>query len=283
MPTDKPSAMLLTGCASGIGRHLADVLIERGFRIMATDANIEALRAHATRSGWPVVASGTDARVLLRELDVRSAADWDAAVTEVVETFGSLDVLFNIAGVVEPAYIHEADPGLIDRHLDINAKGTMLGTRAAVRQMIEQGSGHIVNFASLAGLAPVPGIALYSASKFAVRGFSLAVAAELKPLGVAVTCVCPDAVRTAMVDYQQAFEQAALTFSGNRMLTVEDIERAILSKVLPRRPVELTLPWSRGLVARLTGFLPSLMVPLVPLLRRRGLARQRAYVPTQSS
>lgn len=283
MRTDGPRVMLLTGCASGIGRHLADVLLERGHRIMATDVNIEALRVHATGSGWPVAEGGNGGRALVRRLDVRSAADWDAAVTELVKAFGALDVLFNIAGIVEPAYIHESDPGLIDRHLDINTKGTMLGTRSAARRMIEQGSGHIVNFASLAGLAPVPGIALYSASKFAVRGFSLAAAAELKPLGVAVTCICPDAVRTAMVDYQQAFEQAALTFSGNRMLTVQDIERAILTNVLPRRPIELTLPWSRGLVARLTGFLPSLMVPLVPLLRRRGLARQRAYVPTRTS
>ena len=82
--------------------------------------------------------------------------------------------------------------------------------------MIPLGSGHIVNIASLASLVPSPGLALYSASKYAVRAFSLAAAEELREHGVAVTTVCPDAVRTAMLDKQLDYPEAALTFTAPR-------------------------------------------------------------------
>jgi 3-oxoacyl-[acyl-carrier protein] reductase len=140
--------------------------------------------------------------------------------------------------------------------------------------MIARGQGHIINFGSLASLAPVPGLSLYTASKFAVRGFSLAVASELRPHGVHVSLIMPDAVDTPMLDKQLAYEQAALTFSGPRALTVEDIEKVIVERVLPQRPLELTLPLSRGAAARLANTMPAAMRVVAPMLTKRGLARQ---------
>ena len=89
---------------------------------------------------------------------------------------GRIDVLMNVAGIIAPGKVHEITADRMLSHLDVNARGVMLGTQAAARQMVRQGQGHIINIASLAGLAPIPGIAPYTASKFAVRGFSLAVA-----------------------------------------------------------------------------------------------------------
>ncbi len=137
-------------------------------------------------------------------------------------------------------------------------KGTVLGTRAAARRMVPAGKGHIVNFGSLASLAPVPGLCLYTASKFAVRGFSLAAATELARHGVAVTLVMPDAVQTPMLDLQLEYEEAAMTFSGDRPLTVEDIERVLVERVLPKRPMELTIPLSRGSLARFANAAPEM-------------------------
>jgi 3-oxoacyl-[acyl-carrier protein] reductase len=260
--------MVLTGCASGIGRHLAAALSDRGHRILATDLDDKALAAEAERRGW------RSDRVLLHKLDVRSEADWDAAMDAATAAFGEIDVLLNIAGVLKPGYVHELVEKDIDLHLDVNVKGVVLGTRAAARRMIPARKGHIINFGSLASLVPVPGLSLYSASKFAVRGFSLAAAAELSRHGISVTVIMPDAVATPMLDLQVDYEEAAMTFSGDRPLTVEEIEQLVVDKVLPERPLEMVIPPSRGALARLANAAPSLSKRLAPLFLKKGLRRQ---------
>lgn len=264
-------AMVLTGCASGIGRHLAGRLAEAGHLLTATDINLEALEAAAETDGWP------RDRVARKRLDVRCPDQWRGLIDEVVGRYGRIDVLWNIAGYVRPGYVHETSPEQIALHLDTNAKGTMLGSQLAAAQMARQGYGHIVNIASMAALAPVPGIALYTASKFAVRGFSLALAQELKPHGVSVTVVCPDAVQTPMLDLQIDYPEAALTFSGSRQLTVEEVGDLLVGRVLRSRPLEATLPRHRGFIARLTSFWPALAGMVGPVLAKQGLARQARF------
>jgi 3-oxoacyl-[acyl-carrier protein] reductase len=264
------SSILLTGCASGIGRHLVGALLARGHRVVATDIAEEKLRACAEADRW----STRDLR--LAPLDVRSAEDWETALDLGEQAFGPIDVVMNVAGALRPGWVHTITPGDVDLHLDVNVKGTMLGTRAASARMVPRRKGHIINIGSLASLAPVPGIALYSASKFAVRGFSLAAATELRPHGVAVTLVMPDAVETPMLDLQVHFEEAAMTFSGDKPLTVRDIARVILEEVLPRRPLEVTIPASRGLLARVANTAPGLSRVLAPVLVKKGRARQEA-------
>jgi 3-oxoacyl-[acyl-carrier protein] reductase len=260
--------MLLTGCASGIGRHLAGALSARGHVVVATDLDEAGLARAADAQGWD------RSRVTLRGLDVRSEQGWDAAVEAAVSAHGRLDVLMNIAGYLQPAYVADIAARDVDLHLDVNVKGVVLGTRAAARRMIAQRAGHIVNIGSLASLAPVPGLSLYSASKFAVRGFTLAAATELQAHGVAVTLVMPDAVDTPMLDKQVPFEEAAMTFSGPRALTVEDIERLIVDTVLPSRPLEVTIPRSRGLLARFANTAPAAVQRLGPRLVELGKRRQ---------
>ncbi len=260
----------LTGCASGIGRHLADVLLAAGHEVFATDLDDVALRAHAETRAWPI------ARAHTRRLDVTQPVAWERVFAEAVRVMGHVDVLINVAGYLLPGYLGDFDADSVHRHLDVNTKGVIFGTHTAARHMLARGRGHIINIASLAALAPVPGIALYSASKYAVRGFSLAVAQELRPRGVAVTVVCPDAVTTPMLDLQVDYHEAAMTFSGSRFLTVEDVADAILRRVLPKRPLEVYLPRSRAVLARLADLFPRTALWLRPLLDRRGRARQRS-------
>ncbi|UQA58283.1 SDR family oxidoreductase [Polyangium aurulentum] len=262
------SVMVLTGCASGIGRHLAGALSRRGHRVLATDLDERTLAARAEEDCWD------KQRVRLARLDVRRAEEWEAALDLAEKELGGMDVLMNVAGALRPGWVQEITPADIDLHIDVNVKGTMLGTHAAAVRMVRRGAGHIVNFGSLASLAPVPGLALYAASKFAVRGFSLAAATELRPRGVAVTLVMPDAVQTPMLDLQVDYEQAAMTFSGPRALTVEDIEAVVLNEVLPGRPLEVALPLSRGLLARVANTAPGLSRVIAPVLRKKGLQKQ---------
>jgi 3-oxoacyl-[acyl-carrier protein] reductase len=260
---------VVTGCASGIGRALADALVSAGACLVATDRDIESLDAHATRHGWP------EDHVVTKLLDVTQPEHWAQAIAVARERFGRVDVLLNVAGYLLPGWVHELEEEAVHRHFDVNLKGVVFGTRAAAAAMLEQGSGHIVNVASLAALAPIPGLALYSASKYAVRAFSLAAAQELRPKGVAVTVVCPDAVRTPMLELQRDYEQAAMTFSGPRVLEPTEVTNTILGPVLTRAPLEVFLPRSRGWLARVADVFPTTALTLGPLLRKRGRSRQR--------
>lgn len=258
----------VTGCASGIGRHLVRALSHLGHAVVATDVNEVGLAEAAKAGEWP------EARVLQRRLDVRSQDDWQASLDAAVARFGHVDVLLNVAGYLLPGWCDALEPAQIDRHLDVNVKGTINGVTIVGRYLAGRGQGHVINIGSLASMAPVPGLSLYSASKYAVRGFTLAAAQELGPKGVKVTLVMPDAVETPMLDLQVGYAQAAMTFSGGRTLTVEDIERAILDEVLPHAPLELTIPFFRGALSRFATFLPSASMWLGPLLSKKGRATQ---------
>ena len=138
----------------------------------------------------------------------------------------------------------------------MNVKGVVFGTRAIAKAMQNrtkeqvggQVGGHIVNFSSMGGLATVSGVTLYACSKFAVRGFSMACSKDLAEHGIAVTCFMPDAVQTPMVDLQLQMEESAMAFSGE-ILSLDQVEEAIVEEVILQRPVEFWLS-SRARLAR---------------------------------
>lgn len=262
--------VLVTGAASGIGRRTAQLLVERGDHVLALDVDEVAL--HDLARAWPVERAAT------RRLDVRDPDGWRAALDDARARWGRVDVLMNVAGVMIPGRAHEAPIESIERQLDVNARGLMIGTRLAAELMVRQGHGHVVNVASLAALVPVPGIGAYSASKFAVRAYSLATARELAPLGVAVSVVCPDLVDTPMLDAQLGHEEAALAFSGPRALTVEEVARCLVERVLVTREREVWLPRYRGWLARLSDVIPGVADRIQGVLSRRGRRAQLAWV-----
>lgn len=269
--------IFLTGCASGIGLDLAKTFFQNGDSLIVTDIRFEELQWQMTQAGV------TGEQVLIRHLDVCQPEMWDRLLQETIQTFGKLDLMFNIAGFIKPGFIADQTPEDVHRHLDINAKGVIFGTLAAAGVMKSHASGHIVNIASLAGVAPIPGIGLYSAAKFAVRAYSIAAAQELKQYGISVTVICPDAVQTPMLDLQLDTHAAALVFSGTKPLTVEDIRQVILHKVLPHRPVEVLIPSTRGWLAKLANLFPSLSQTLQPFLIKRGLSQQHRLQGKRSS
>jgi len=189
--------------------------------------------------------------------DVAQESTWLLVVEKAKEMGLPISHLINCAGVIRPGFLEGYALEDIDYHLNCNAKGTILGTTLIGREMKNQGFGHILNISSLAGLVPVSGLSLYAASKFAVRGFSLSVAAELKKYGVWVSVICPDLVNTPMLDLQLGYpEEAKLTFSGpKRVLEAEDVVRAILG-VMERPRVLVCIPESRGLLAKIAGTWP---------------------------
>lgn len=260
------SVFMISGAASGIGRHMALSLYRKGHRLVLLDLD-EAGLARLVSEGQ----LGGE-RVLTRVLDVRDPSGWAERVLETAAHFGRLDFMLNIAGFLQPGRVHEVTPELLAKHLDVNAKGLMFACHAGAQQMVKQRSGHILNIASIAGLSHVPGLAAYAASKHAARGFSLSLAHELRPHGVAVSVLCPDAVETPMLTLQESYPEAEMTFGAGRALSLAEVERAI-QRLMRTRELELVLdvPGSgRALGARLANMFPRLTQLAHAQIVRRG-------------
>lgn len=258
----------ITGAASGLGFALTTAALKDGHAVYATDVQLEKLEEAAQAAGWDRHG------LLLAALDVRDPAAWEQAEKHFLARWPRLDVMINNAGILLSGPLHAVRDEDVHRMLDINVKGVMFGSRHAAGLMLKQGHGHIINMGSMSSLAPVPGIGLYSASKFAVRGYSLALAMELKEAGIAVTCVCPDGINTPMLQAEAHSRDAALIFSGGRILTTEEVRDAILGPILERRPMEYILPDSRGWMAKASSLAPELSSRIVTLLQKRGLKNQ---------
>jgi 3-oxoacyl-[acyl-carrier protein] reductase len=264
----------ITGAASGIGFELARILLQRGDSVLACDVRtepLEGLRLHAV----------SPQALITQALDVRLPEEWERVVNSARSQWPRIDSVMNVAGVMHPGFIDEIRTADIDLHLDVNVKGTIYGTQAAFRAMREQtpangrGRGHIINLCSLAGLTPVPGIALYSASKFAVRAYSLSLLHELRAHAIALTVVYPDGTATPMLMPYAHVRETALIFTGFRLLKAEDVARAIVDRALVKRPMELAVPRHRALLTKVAGSVPALATPLLGAMTRLGLRRQK--------
>lgn len=252
---------IITGASSGIGLALTQKILALGHRVCACDINDVLLQQNFPKSYNDL---------LLKPLDISDDAQWQAVVSDVIGHWQRIDVLCNIAGILKENWVVDITADEVNQHFDTNVKGTIFGTQSVLTIMQKQGDGHIINIASLAGLSAIPGLALYSASKFAVRAYSLAAAMELKKYGIAVTTICPDAVQTPMLDQQKGKAQAALTFSGEKPLTTEAIIDTIINEVLPNRPMEVMLPLKRGIIAKTANLFPVATSKIVGGLQKKG-------------
>ncbi|MBI5334075.1 MAG: SDR family oxidoreductase [Burkholderiales bacterium] len=272
-----PRHILVTGCASGIGAALARVLLARGDHVWACDVRTDGMQALAALPG-------ADQRLRLQALDVRDGAQWRSLMDAVGRDWPRLDAVLNVAGVLRPDFAPDIREDDIHLQIDVNTKGVILGSQAALGLMLAQRqrpgagadpAGRIVNIASMAGITPVPGCALYCASKFAVRGYTLSLAQELIPLGLRATVVCPDVVATPMIDSERRRPQAAMIFSGGGPMPAERVVQAVLHALdAPRPPAEIAFPLARHLPAKLAGLAPNLTGWAVRLTARIGQRKQ---------
>jgi NAD(P)-dependent dehydrogenase (short-subunit alcohol dehydrogenase family) len=177
----------ITGCATGFGRELARAVVARGYRAAVT--------ARDPRTVEDIVAGHGDRAVALA-LDVTNPAQVTDTVRRAEQRFGGIDVLVNNAGIGYFAAVEESDEAEVRRMFEINFFGLARMTRAVLPGMRKRRSGHIINIASICGLAAIPSLGDYSATKFAVEGLSEVLALEVAPLGIRVTLVEPSSFRT---------------------------------------------------------------------------------------
>lgn len=257
---------LVTGAGRGLGLEIARVLVRRGHVVCVTDVDGDAAAAAAEQLGEAALASA---------LDVRDPDACRAAARQVAERAGSLDVWVNNAGVLFPGLPWEHDDEVLRTTLDVNALGTMHGTRAALEVMRPAGRGHIVNIVSLAGLVAAPGEVVYSASKHAAIAFSLGTLFDLRRSGekhIHISCVCPDGIWTPMLQETVHDPHTVASYTG-RLLRPEEVAEQV-GKLLDRpRPVR-SIPRSRGLQVRLFDLWPRLMLAVIGPLERIGRLKQ---------
>lgn len=177
----------ITGCSTGFGRELAKQVLARGWRAVVTARD---------KTRVADLVDGYQDHALALSLDVNDAAQIAAAVKAAESHFGAIDVLVNNAGYGYLSSVEEGEEAEIRKQFDANVFGLFAMTRAVLPGMRARRKGHVISITSVAGFIGFPGSGYYSASKHAVEGFSDALDAECKPLGIKVTCIEPGPFRT---------------------------------------------------------------------------------------
>lgn len=240
----KGKSAFITGGGSGIGRGLALALADRGVHVCVSDINLSTVQDVANRCGPNASAV---------KLDVRDSDQVSDCIRSFTESQDGIDLLFNNAGIGISGESYELSVEHWDRIININIRGVVHGVKAAYPLMVKQGSGHIINTASLAGLGPAPFLTSYAMTKHAIVGLSRSLRIEAAELGVRVSALCPAAIETPMLEADNPADLPSISWMPNirRLLTkltgaaypveklatktLDAIERNVGIIVVPRR------------------------------------------------
>ena len=263
----KDRTVVLTGGSEGVGAATARLFAQAGANLVLVARGRKKLEAIAKELR-------DKTRVEICPMDV---SDSDACVNLFKKAefeFGRVDILVNNAGYHTRGPLEEIDIGDLAKMVDVNLRAPLVLSRLAMDAMREAGGGAIVNVASLAGTTPVPGSATYSATKFGLRAFTLALADELAGSNIHVGAVSPGPIDTGFImeDIDQVTD---LTFS-QPMRTAEQVADAVLS-VAAGDAVDIKMPAMSGVLATAGYLFPSLKRALRPMLERKGRKAKAFY------
>jgi NADP-dependent 3-hydroxy acid dehydrogenase YdfG len=229
----------ITGAARGIGKATAKALVQKGCRVAIGDLDLTLAEQTAAELGGGTIA--------LR-VDVTDRASLEGFLDEAEKQLGPLDVMVNNAGIMPVTPFMEEGDDSIHRQIEINVYGVVTGTQLALERMLPRRSGHVVNLASSAGKAGVPGIATYSGTKHAVVGFTEAMRAEFRDSGVNFTYVMPVTVNTALTE-------GVSDTRGVKKVEPEEVGNAIVDALEVSR-VDVYIPRSLKYTVAVGGILP---------------------------
>jgi NAD(P)-dependent dehydrogenase (short-subunit alcohol dehydrogenase family) len=224
---------LVTGGGNGIGRATSVAFARNGAKVVVVDRD----GAGAQATAGIIRQNGGDAMAVTA--DVTKSVDVKAYVKAAIENYGRIDCFFNNAGIEgKLAPTAEYDEAMFDAVIGVNVKGVFLGLRHVLPEMIRQGSGAVVNTASVAGLVATPGMPAYVASKHAVIGLTKTAAGEVARQGIRVNAVCPGPVDTRMIHALEeqispgnpaaVAERYRAALPSGRYTTVDEIANMVL-------------------------------------------------------
>ncbi len=220
----------VTGAGSGFGRALSLALAGRGYKVAATDLNANS----ATETALMIKESGGQAESM--KVDVTIPYDLESGAERFFKEWGGVDLLINNAGVAVVGKVHEVPVNDWQFIVNINLLSVVYGCRAFVPRMLQQGGGHIMNTASLAGIASLPEMGPYNVTKAAVIALSETLRGELRSGNIGVTAVCPSFFKTGLMDNargpetmknigHQALQSGVLTAEQIAEMALRDMER----------------------------------------------------------
>jgi NAD(P)-dependent dehydrogenase (short-subunit alcohol dehydrogenase family) len=257
---------VVTGAGRGFGREIAKRLAGRGYTVLATDIDAEAAAATAEQVGG-----------FSLQLDVRDAEAHRRAARAALER-GSLEVWVNNAGVLRTRKVWDQPDDEVRLIAEINMLGVIWGSRAAVDAMRQNGGRnlHVINLGSMSALTPVPGLAVYAASKHAVLGFTASLQGELMAAGLPIHMhvVCPYGADTDMTRERATEAESAIIWSGPRMLSAAEVADGVVGLLDSKRLV-LAIPRWRGWALRVGAAAGRPGLRLAELMRQQG-ERKRA-------
>lgn len=240
---------VVTGASSGIGAQLARDLAARGVRVALLARRTDRLDALAREIGV------VDGEAFPLRCDVTDRPAVDAAVRQVIDRWGSVDVLVNAAGYGRHVLFKDHQVEDVERMMRTNYLGTVYAVKAVLPSMRSQHRGWIVNVVSVAGRLAQPDEAAYSATKFAVAGLSEALAYELEPLGIRVLAVYPGLVRTEMITPAVLARLPERVAAG--AIEPAEVSRAVF-RALERGRREVTVPGWMAMAYAVRALFPRL-------------------------
>ncbi|HTG38793.1 SDR family oxidoreductase [Sphingomonas sp.] len=221
MADDGRRRLFVTGGASGIGRAVAHRFAAAGWRIGLADVNAEGLER--------VMAELSDGRASSHVMDVRERKQWEGALSDFAGE-GGIDVMFNNAGIAVGGRFADTPPDALDRAIDINFRGVVNGAHAAYPYLRRVPGSCLLNTASAAGIYGTAGAAIYSATKFAVRGLTEALDGEWRVEGIKVRSLMPGFIDTPLLDAgvsgSNQTVRERVRAAGLEFTAVEDVAQA---------------------------------------------------------
>jgi short-subunit dehydrogenase len=264
---------VITGASSGIGESCARKFVAEGARVVVAARSAEPLQRLVNELGAEVAHAVPT--------DVSDLAACERLLAEAKSRFGSIDILVNNAGLNHRGPVENTSMDQMLQMLNVNLRAPMVLTRLALPTMRSQGSGTVVNVASLAGRYPLEDEAAYSTTKFGLRIFSFALAEELRDTEVRICVVSPGPVDTGFITDAGVIESVPPLVFSLPMSTADEIADLILESAADGAR-ERVKPALSGKLATLGYLVPSLRRFLVPAFERKGEREKRKYIARHS-
>ncbi len=259
----KNKVVIVTGGSGGIGNAIVSKLASYGAKVCAA--------YHRN-----ITADYYDKNICWIQSDIMKAEDRERLLSFSLQKFGKIDMLINCAGYLEPGEFSSLETNQINRMIELNLTSTIILIQKTLELMKEQRNGHIINIGSLGGIVPMPYSSVYSATKFALRGFSFSISEELKGTGVKVSLITPGSVATKMLDNEAQNINSAMSFLS-KPISPTKVADAVL-KVIYKPTVELIIPRSQSFGSKLLVFSPRVFSIAYKLLHKLGLSGKRKYL-----